>query len=952
MIPRLNLEDNMKKHLLWMLFTIVALLFSTTACGSKTNGPDVTENTISTKAINGVGIPKTMVPASTAIQETNQFTGTISWKPALSGGKFAANTVYTATITLTPKKGFRVKGVAKDFFTVSGAKATNPKDSGVIEAVFPATGGTSVNVDLSSLAITPATGADPVREVDMQQYKIKIDWTPPLAAGAKFVLGQTYTATITFDVLSGLDLVIDSDMKYTGAVSTTYNSGDKSFTVVFHPTTAAGDHTVAANVSSPYEPTIFSAETTELIFTFSEDPGNIQVQNITISNGTGSATKGVVSGSGTTRTLTVSDIISGDIKVSISGVSGVNASAKTVQVYGEQDLRDILDAMSPTQRARQLAQISNGDGVPGAAPYNWGSIFTGGGDYPSPAARGNNNTPANWSTGVLRYVNGSYELDVFGTMTKIPIIFGVDAVHGFCNSQNQTIFMPHNIGIGAIAHGDLEKGKKAARERANITAEQLRASNIRQAFNPCLSVPENPRYGRFYEGFSSDENIVAALGLEEVRGFQNNGVAATIKHYIGEGQSWGNSNIMRANVTLTYDRFIEVALPFRTAIESWALMPAYNGVVITGGPQGSGSADNTAKAHMHKWIKRTYFKEELGYNGCMDGDWNEHSTNPVLAIDTGLDLMMTATAANATAVQNGSKQEYIDDAVMRVLRLKKRVKLLGPDQELEWEPGVWRTDENVAKARDMAADSMTLLRNKNNLIQDIQAGKFKNIMVAGRASEGDTGRGHLCGAWTITWQGNSDSLWGANSLPTVTVYEGIRAAVNGKDGITVTSSAAGNAPGNFDLVIAVISETGYAEGDGELPGNSGKGGYIQAADQTMLNNVYAKGAKVLVIAVTGRPIVFNSNGNGGRNKSTEHLKWDGLIAAWLPGIEGGNALADVLFTDREFVGKTPQPWYEAIVPPAGQENGPPSSWDLGNLMYPIDHGLRKTDAIDTDMNTP
>ena len=507
--------------------------------------------------------------------------------------------------------------------------------------------------------------------------------------------------------------------------------------------------------------------------------------------------------------------------------------------------------------------------------------------------------------------------------------------------------LPHQIGLGAIAAGNLERGKKAAYEEGRITAEEMLAANMRWTFSPCGGVAENMRWGRSYECYSENLEIVTELTLQNVQGLQDNGVGACIKHWIGEGQVQGdNPNTNqgnRNNNPITRERIMEIAGVYRAAVETWTIMPSYLGLNITG----TGSGTGNYSMHTHKPMMQDYLKDELGWNGMMIGDYRWHTTPD--SVNAGLDCLMAAERSTdylrnteRNGILNGCTEKRIDDAVMRMLRFKKRIGLF--DNPYLSSPGQIRKPENVAAARSMAADSMVLLRNKNNFVQDIQGSKFKNIMVAGRASEGNKGRGYQCGGWTIGWQGSDQT---SDRVTAVTIFEGIDAAKGG--GVNVTSSVDGSEEGAFDLIIAVIAEMPYAESEGDIPNRWSSGGCILGPDMAMLENVYAKkaanpGTKILVVILSGRPIAFSPQvGTGAASvqttKGREFEKWDGLIEAWLPGDQAGAALADLLFTNREFAGKTPQPWHEGID-------------KTGELIYPYGYGLKKSDPVDMDFHAP
>ena len=942
----------MKKYLS-LLIVISLLVFITTACPDGP-GPDPRKDTtITTSAIQGVSTPLTFTTPVSSIRPDIQFTGTVTWAPPPVDNKFQPNVQYTATIRINPRAGYTLEGVRANFFTVQGdprPTTTNAANSGTVTARFPATGGTTINITSLTGILPPVAGAEPTREVDNRQYKIKITWLPEVPAGGKFADNTVYTAMATLEALPGLDFSIVSDVTVSEADSVSYNAGSGVFTIVFPAAIVGEGYIVTPDVTHYRQPTVGSAETSKLSFQFA-DNRNLTAANITITSGTGAATKGNLTGSGKNWVLEVEDVKTGTINIVINGVPGVSVTPRTVEVYGEQDLRDILEAMTRQQRASQMVQADCNNGrADGAGSIEWGSILSNAGNRPG----GDNSADTTaWVNRLNGIAQRSVKINVNGAETLVPAIYGIDAVHGHAMKLH-AIVLPMQVGIGAIYTGDKAKGLAAAYDSGRITAEEMLATNVRWTFSPCAGVAENMRWGRAYECYGSDVETVTELIYQNVKGMQDIGVAPTLKHFIGEGQVVGDNpnrnSGNRNNNPITHERIMEIAGVYRKSIEAWSIMPSYLGLNITG----SGTGVGNHIMHGHKPMINDYWKEEMQWNGMVVGDYQCHSVTdrggPGTAptVIAGVDCLMAAEKSDASLrsnerdqILNGCSDERINDAVMRILRLKKRVGLF--DNPVI-EPGQLRKPANVAAARAVAADSMVLLRNKNDLIQKIQDREFKSILVAGRASEGNTGRGFQCGAWTTGWV---NGPLGTNAVTAITISEGINEA-KGSD-ITVSTSPDGSMGGTYDLIIAVISEQTYAESTGDIPADWARGGLILGPDMTMLNNVYAKqtanpSTKILTVILSGRPIAFTSitaNGNNATNAvgNQEYLKWDGLIAAWLPGDQAGGALADLLFTEREFVGKTPHPWHAGID-------------KVGPEVYPYGHGLRKSDPIDTNVFEP
>jgi len=375
-----------------------------------------------------------------------------------------------------------------------------------------------------------------------------------------------------------------------------------------------------------------------------------------------------------------------------------------------------------------------------------------------------------------------------------------------------------------------------------------------------------------------------------------------MKHYLGEGQAIDGRN--QGNALLDRAGIERILPPYRAAIAAGAmtLMPSYSSV-------------NNIKMHEHKELLTGVLREELGFEGFIISDWDavrqlsggSYKAQIANAINAGVDMVMATNGRETwvsytrllrALVNEGTvPMARIDDAVLRILRVKQQLGLF--DTPLKKEAGIIGTEENRNQARSMVADSLVLLRNENNVIAKLP--EYKRILVTG---QGANNIGMQCGGWSITWQGSHGSITKGTSI-----LEGIQEATAGK--IAITHSADGNVRGVFDVVIAVIGENPYAEGDGDRPGNIS----IRQNDMNMLKQVYSFGCPVIVIMLSGRPM----------NIGDEYKNWDAFIAAWLPGTEG-NGIADVLFGNRDFTGRTPYTWRKNL---------------NGEILYPFGFGLSK-----------
>jgi beta-glucosidase len=570
--------------------------------------------------------------------------------------------------------------------------------------------------------------------------------------------------------------------------------------------------------------------------------------------------------------------------------TGTASEKKDAAPVAWNTLEELLAQMTLAEKIGQMTQAERGDiSRADVRLYGLGSVLSGGGSVPP------SNTPEGW----LGMFN-SYAEESLKTRLGIPYVYGIDAVHGHNNALNATI-LPHNIALGAIAAGNMEKGRQAAYTAGRITAEEMIATGVRWTFAPVLGVAEDVRWGRTYESYSENVEVVTALGASAVRGLQENGVAACIKHYMGEGQTANGRN--QGNATLSNADIQRILPPYRAAIEAGAmsLMPSFSSV-------------NGIKMHEHKELLTDVLKEQLGFKGFVISDWaaieqlsgGSYKAKIANAINAGVDMVMATNGRDnwvnfirnlQVLVNEGTvPMSRIDDAVMRILKFKKDLGLF--DKPMIEKSGAIGTAENRAAAREIVADSLVLLRNENNIVSRLPS--LKNILVAGDSANNI---GIQCGGWTISWQGASGAI-----TKGTTVLQGIQ---NAAKGANITYTADGNARGSYDAVIAVIGEAPYAETEGDRFDNIN----IRSIDMNMLQQAYRHKCPVIVVMMSGRPMTIGN----------EYQKWDGFIAAWLPGTEG-DGIAEVLFSDRNFTGRTPYTWRKTI---------------NGEVLYPFGFGLSK-----------
>jgi beta-glucosidase len=478
------------------------------------------------------------------------------------------------------------------------------------------------------------------------------------------------------------------------------------------------------------------------------------------------------------------------------------------------------------------------------------------------------------------------------TRLQIPILYGIDAVHGHNNVLGAVIF-PHNVGLGCTRNAALVE--KVHR----ITAQEVRATGIQWAFGPCVTVPQDIRWGRTYEGFSEDPALVKQLGEAAVRGFQGSrlddplGVLACAKHYVGDGGTTfgtgnGGKGLDQGDMRVDEATLRRVHLPgYITAIAAGvgSIMPSY-------------SSWNGVKCSASKRLLTEILKQELGFEGFLISDYNaidqiskDYKEAVQISINAGMDMVMVPTRYREyytdlkALVQEGKvPMSRIDDAVTRILRVKFAMGLMDKNRSQLADRSLQKSfgsADHRAVARQAVRESLVLLKNDHKALPISK--KVARIHVAGKSADNI---GNQCGGWTIDWQGKT----GAVTEGGTTVLTAIKNTI-AKDS-KVTFSLDGTGATGADLGVVVIGETPYAEMKGDRQEL-----VLDAADIAAVTNMKAAGIPVVTVLISGRPI----------NVASILDKTDALVAAWLPGTEG-QGVADVLFGDYKPTGKLSFTW--------------------------------------------
>jgi len=564
----------------------------------------------------------------------------------------------------------------------------------------------------------------------------------------------------------------------------------------------------------------------------------------------------------------------------------------------ESQVETLLGQMTLDEKIGQMVQVDSAalTNESDVATYFLGSVLSGGNSDPA-----DGNSPQSW----LKMATG-FESFALQTRLKIPLIYGIDAVHGHNNIDGAVIF-PHNIGMGAT------RDPKLVENEERVTAEEVAGTGIRWAFAPCIAVARDERWGRTYESYGENPSLVSELGAAAVRGFQGDqlsgdptSVLACAKHFIGDGGTTNGTD--QGNTICDENTLRKLYLPpYRAAIEAGvgSIMVSY-------------SSWNGQKMSGNKYLLTDVLKNELGFKGFLVSDWAaidqispNYKHDVEQSINAGMDMVMIPYGLWRTnnyvefitdlkeSVSKGKvPQSRIDDAVRRILRVKFQMGLFdnpGVDPALTAAIG---SPAHRAVARQAVRESLVLLKNHRHTLP--LSKNIKHLTVVGAAADD---LGVQCGGWTIDWQGDRGNVTHGGT----TILTAIRQTVS--PDTQVTFSPDGSDLGNPDAIIAVVGEPPYAEMFGNRTNLD-----LSASDSALIAHVKSSGAPVVTILISGRPLILHSAlGNS-----------SALIAAWLPGTEG-QGVADVLFGDYHPTGKLSRTWpssNEHLA--AGDKHGKPS----------------------------
>jgi beta-glucosidase len=547
----------------------------------------------------------------------------------------------------------------------------------------------------------------------------------------------------------------------------------------------------------------------------------------------------------------------------------------------QKQVEGLLAQMTLDEKIGQMVQADS-DALADKADvktYFLGSVLSGGSSDPA-----DGNSPQSWLNSVTAFQNEALQ-----TRLKIPILYGIDAVHGHNNIDGAVIF-PHHIGMGAT------RDPKLVRRAEHVTAEEVAGTGIRWAFAPCIAVARDEHWGRTYESYGEDPDLVSELGAAAVHGLQGKSlssdpsyVLACAKHFLGDGGTQGGKD--QGNDVCDEATLRKLYLPpYRAAIKAGvgSIMVSY-------------SSWNGQKMHGNKYLLTDVLKGELGFSGFLVSDWaaidqisRNYKEDVEQSVNAGLDMIMIPYGPGhknnyvefiqdlkELVAGNKVSQSRIDDAVRRILRVKFQ---MGMFDSVATDPRLTDAIGSAAHrevARQCVRESLVLLKNDKHVLP--LSKHIKNLAVVGEAADD---LGVQCGGWTIDWQGRKGKVTQGGT----TILSAIRQSVSADS--TVTFSPDGSNLGSADAVIVVVGEPPYAEMKGDRADLD-----LSPADEALIARASAAGKPVVTILLSGRPLILNSALNNSQ----------AFIAAWLPGTEG-QGVADDLFGDAKFTGKLPRTW--------------------------------------------
>ena len=555
-------------------------------------------------------------------------------------------------------------------------------------------------------------------------------------------------------------------------------------------------------------------------------------------------------------------------------------------------VRPLLARMTLEEKVGQMvqAEITGLKDKGDVEKYFLGSLLSGGNGDPQAG-----NSLEAWTD-----MYDEYQSRALKTRLAIPVLYGIDAVHGHSNVLNAVIF-PHNIGLGCT------RSARLVEESSRVTAVEVRATGINWTFAPCVTVPRDERWGRTYEGFGESPELAASLGEAAVRGFQQGDLAdplsvlACAKHFAGDGgtafgtgakkdgeKSGERWPLDRGDTRLSERELREIHMQgYVTAIRAGVgtIMPSY-------------SSWNGEKCSGSRRLLTEILKQEMGFEGFLISDYNaidempgDYKSQIEKSVNAGMDMFMVPDKYRELYAllvelvkENKVPMARIDDAVTRIMRVKLAMGLMDKGRSHLADRSLHRSFGSAAHrrvARECVRESLVLLKNERRALP-LSKG-LARIHVGGKSADDI---GNQCGGWTISWQGKSGDVTTGGT----TILKAVQQAVSPRT--KVTYSKDGTGAEGADVGLVVIGETPYAEMMGDRTDLT-----LAAEDAAAVENMKRAGLPVVAVLLSGRPMILGD----------VLARCDAFVAAWLPGTEG-QGVTDVLFGDHKPTGKLSFSW--------------------------------------------
>ena len=551
-----------------------------------------------------------------------------------------------------------------------------------------------------------------------------------------------------------------------------------------------------------------------------------------------------------------------------------------VKKAGDKTPEEIVAGLTTEQKAAQMVQ---------PAIYRLSDEKMKKNDYGSILSKAETLTAAGWRETVDRL-----QALALGSESGIPFIYGQDDVHGVNYCLN-AVYFPQNIGMGAANDPELMY------KIGQITADEAKLCHMLWNFAPCVAQSEDPRWGRTYESYGADLEIIKSLGSSYTKGLVDSGLVACAKHYLGDGNvEYGTGENSDVN------RLIDRGDAVMTEEEINALLEVYRGQIEAGVQtiMISHSALNGVKMHENKeYIMK--LKDEMGFTGFIVSDWNSvQNTSPqnyhdqvVTAVNAGIDMLMEVDTYDEAkdiivdAVSKGEiSEERLNDAVTRIIRVKKNVGLF--DDPMCEKMKTVQADTGSAEYRAVAEkaveESLVLLKNEGNVLP-LKSGT--SVYITGPAADHAQAQ---CGGWTIDWNRSSEK----DIDGVTTIQEGLKQKAE-EYGLTVYTDPADSS--KADVVLLCVGEEAYAEWNGDTEDLQLTGALGLKGNEDAMEEAKALGKPIVTLIVAGRHVILGEAYND----------WDAAVMCYLPGSEG-QGVANVLCGKSDFRGKLPSPWYGSV----------------------------------------